>query len=146
GFWVIGDTPLDVRCARAIGAKVVAVATGIHSVDELAASQPDLLLADLSDAGPVLEVWKERWLQRNCHRNSCYARGTKAIHLLLRGTRSEVEWLNSHHVVALSALTANSSKRKQARQASFPKFCGHDLRTIGQSSGELRYGRSADPS
>ncbi len=53
--WVIGDTPLDIACARAIGARVAAVATGGHSVDELAAENPDLLLADFSDAGPLLE-------------------------------------------------------------------------------------------
>lgn len=41
---VIGDTPLDIRCARAIKAKVIAVATGGHSVDELKAHQPDWLL------------------------------------------------------------------------------------------------------
>jgi len=52
--WVIGDTPLDVRCARAIGARAAAVATGWHSVDELAAHDPDLLLCDLSDATEVL--------------------------------------------------------------------------------------------
>ncbi len=52
--WVIGDTPLDVRCARAIGARVVAVATGWHSLDELAEHRPDLLLRDLADAGPLL--------------------------------------------------------------------------------------------
>ncbi len=45
---VIGDTPLDVRCARAIGADVIAVATGIHHADELASASPDLLLDDLS--------------------------------------------------------------------------------------------------
>ena len=48
--WVIGDTPLDVQCARAIQARVVAVATGNHDREELAASRPDLLLDDLSDA------------------------------------------------------------------------------------------------
>jgi phosphoglycolate phosphatase-like HAD superfamily hydrolase len=50
-LWVVGDTPLDVRCARAIGAKSLAVATGSHSRDELAADAPDLLLGDLTDAG-----------------------------------------------------------------------------------------------
>jgi phosphoglycolate phosphatase len=54
-IWVIGDTPLDVRCARAIGARAVAVATGWHSLDELAECGPDLLIADFSDAKPLLE-------------------------------------------------------------------------------------------
>jgi phosphoglycolate phosphatase-like HAD superfamily hydrolase len=53
-LWVIGDTPLDVDCARAIGARVAAVGTGWHSMEELAAAQPDLLLADLSDPEPLL--------------------------------------------------------------------------------------------
>lgn len=47
--WVIGDTPADVQCARAIGARVLAVATGMYSYDELAACQPDLLLATLAE-------------------------------------------------------------------------------------------------
>ncbi|MFO0867634.1 MAG: haloacid dehalogenase-like hydrolase [Pirellulales bacterium] len=47
--WVIGDTPLDVACARSIGARSVAVATGTFSRGELAPSEPDLLLDDLSD-------------------------------------------------------------------------------------------------
>jgi phosphoglycolate phosphatase-like HAD superfamily hydrolase len=54
-LWVIGDTPLDVSCARAIGARVAAVATGWHSREELEAAQPDLLFADLSDPRPLLE-------------------------------------------------------------------------------------------
>lgn len=56
-IWVIGDTPLDIRCARAIGARVAAVATGWHPMDELAASQPDLLLPDLSDPQPLFQCW-----------------------------------------------------------------------------------------
>ncbi len=55
-IWVIGDTPLDVQCARAIGARAAAVATGVHTVEQLAASKPDLLFADLSDAGPLLRA------------------------------------------------------------------------------------------
>jgi phosphoglycolate phosphatase-like HAD superfamily hydrolase len=46
---IIGDTPLDVDCARACGARAVAVATGQHSVDELAATRPDLLFASFAD-------------------------------------------------------------------------------------------------
>ena len=53
--WVIGDTPLDVRCARAVGARVAAVATGWHSPEELAAHEPDLLLTDLSDPTALLD-------------------------------------------------------------------------------------------
>ena len=46
---VIGDTPLDIGCARAFGAVAVAVATGQHSAGELAACGPDLLFPDFSD-------------------------------------------------------------------------------------------------
>jgi phosphoglycolate phosphatase len=56
-IWVIGDTPLDVRCARAIGARALAVATGIHTLDELTAAAPDLVLKDLSDPKPFLSLW-----------------------------------------------------------------------------------------
>ncbi|MDB5307372.1 MAG: gph 2 [Gemmataceae bacterium] len=55
--WVIGDTPLDVKCARAIGARAVAVATGWHPADELAGCDPDFLFTDLSDHPRVLAVW-----------------------------------------------------------------------------------------
>jgi len=54
--YVIGDTPLDIRCARAIGAKVIAVATGWHTSEELAAHQPDFLLGDLSNPTSVEEM------------------------------------------------------------------------------------------
>jgi phosphoglycolate phosphatase len=44
---VIGDTPLDIRCARAIGAKVLTVATGGAALDELKRHRPDWAVADL---------------------------------------------------------------------------------------------------
>ena len=56
-FIVIGDTPNDVSCARAFGAKVVAVATGRNqSRENLAASNPDYLLDDLSATAEVLRL------------------------------------------------------------------------------------------
>ncbi len=51
---IIGDTPLDIDCAHACGAVAVAVATGQHSPEELAASSPDLLFTDFSDADATL--------------------------------------------------------------------------------------------
>ena len=45
--YVIGDTPHDVRCGLAIGARTVAVATGAYSADELEAEKPWLLLERL---------------------------------------------------------------------------------------------------
>jgi phosphoglycolate phosphatase len=45
---VIGDTPLDIRCGRAIGAKVLAVATGGASLEELERHKPDWAVPDLT--------------------------------------------------------------------------------------------------
>ncbi|MEZ6112903.1 MAG: HAD hydrolase-like protein [Pirellulaceae bacterium] len=52
--WVVGDTPLDIRCARAIGARVIAVGTGGACQGRLKQAGPDLLVEDLSDATEVL--------------------------------------------------------------------------------------------
>ncbi len=49
---VIGDTPLDIRCGRAIGARVLAVATGGAGLDELESWQPDWAVADLRALNP----------------------------------------------------------------------------------------------
>lgn len=45
---VVGDTPLDIRCGRAIEARVLAVATGNYSVQELKSFKPDWAVEDLS--------------------------------------------------------------------------------------------------
>jgi phosphoglycolate phosphatase len=50
---VIGDTPLDVRCARAIGAKVLAVATGTVPIEELELHKPEWAVRDLRQLAPV---------------------------------------------------------------------------------------------
>jgi phosphoglycolate phosphatase len=51
---VVGDTEHDIACARAAGARAVAVATGGTSSETLAAARPDQLLADLEDAGALI--------------------------------------------------------------------------------------------
>lgn len=63
--WVIGDTPADVQCARAIGANVVAVATGSHTVEELHATCPDLVLPDLTSWTELARVWQLQSLLRS---------------------------------------------------------------------------------
>jgi phosphoglycolate phosphatase-like HAD superfamily hydrolase len=45
--WIVGDTPKDIAAARAVGARVVAVATGGFSVQELESHRPDVTLPDL---------------------------------------------------------------------------------------------------
>ena len=50
---IIGDTPLDVECARSCGAVAVAVATGQHPTDELACCKPDHLFSSLADVDRV---------------------------------------------------------------------------------------------
>lgn len=47
--FVVGDTPHDVACALAAGAKPVGVATGRFSVAELRATGADAVFRDLSD-------------------------------------------------------------------------------------------------
>jgi phosphoglycolate phosphatase-like HAD superfamily hydrolase len=54
--WVVGDTANDLACARAGGARCLLVATGRSSVEELAALEPDAVLADLSDVDAAVRI------------------------------------------------------------------------------------------
>lgn len=45
--WVIGDTPKDIACAKAVGARCLAVATGRFTADELKAHGADEVVATL---------------------------------------------------------------------------------------------------
>lgn len=58
---VVGDTPADIRCGHAIGAKVLAVGTGFHSRDELATEMPTYLVNDLSDVDQILDLLLSSW-------------------------------------------------------------------------------------
>ncbi len=54
--WVVGDTPRDLACARAAGARCLLVATGRVPLDELAGMDADQVLPDLADVDRVCAV------------------------------------------------------------------------------------------
>jgi phosphoglycolate phosphatase len=60
--FVIGDTPLDVSCARAAGVRSIAVATGGFGVEALGASGAEVVFENLSDTAAFL-----RYLDENAH-------------------------------------------------------------------------------
>lgn len=53
---VIGDTPFDVTCGRALGVCAIGVATGRHDAGALRAAGADHVLGDLSDTAGVLAL------------------------------------------------------------------------------------------
>jgi phosphoglycolate phosphatase len=53
---VVGDTPRDVACAHAHGARVVAVATGEYSADQLRTAGADVVFDDFSETASVLDA------------------------------------------------------------------------------------------
>jgi phosphoglycolate phosphatase-like HAD superfamily hydrolase len=53
---LIGDTLLDVKAAHDGGARIIAVATGVHSTDQLIESGADVVLNSLADLGHFLTV------------------------------------------------------------------------------------------
>src|SRR5947207_12274539 len=53
---VIGDTPRDIACGKALGARTVAVATGTWSRDRLAEYHPDFLIDDLSNVEKLIDT------------------------------------------------------------------------------------------
>lgn len=53
---IVGDTPADIDCGRAIGARAVAVATGRYTVSDLAEHAPAALFADLTNTDAVVHA------------------------------------------------------------------------------------------
>lgn len=54
--YVIGDTPADLTCGAAIGARAVGVATGRYAVEELRKYQPHAVFENLADTRAVLDA------------------------------------------------------------------------------------------
>lgn len=53
----VGDSPFDVRAARAAGVKSVSVATGNHTVERLKAEGADFAISSMSELPGVLVSW-----------------------------------------------------------------------------------------
>src|SRR5438270_9466160 len=53
---VIGDTPRDIACGKALGARTIAVATGSWSRQKLAEHDPDFLIDDFSNVDRLIDT------------------------------------------------------------------------------------------
>ena len=53
---IIGDTPHDIECGKAIGAHTLAVATGQHGAEQLAAHRPTAVFPNLADTAAFLRT------------------------------------------------------------------------------------------
>lgn len=54
--FLIGDTPRDIECADAVGAKIIAVASGEYSLNTLKKYRPSHALNNLCDVAHILEI------------------------------------------------------------------------------------------
>ncbi len=53
---IIGDTLEDIQCAKDNGVKIIAVATGIESLEHLKTKNPDFLFENFEDTDSILEA------------------------------------------------------------------------------------------
>jgi phosphoglycolate phosphatase len=58
-LFIVGDSPLDIACAKGAGIQVIAVAQGVFSREELAAAGADLVLDSLKDQEQFLAFLNE---------------------------------------------------------------------------------------
>jgi len=63
-IFVIGDTPHDIECANAIGAKTIAVSTGGYSFEELQAHHPWRVMRELPPVDEFLQLVGARSVAR----------------------------------------------------------------------------------
>jgi phosphoglycolate phosphatase-like HAD superfamily hydrolase len=55
-IFILGDTPHDIACAKAFGAKTIALTTGKHTRADLEAHAPEFIFDDLRDITAVLRA------------------------------------------------------------------------------------------
>jgi phosphoglycolate phosphatase len=55
--WVVGDTPRDLACARALGLRCALVASGQYGVEALSGLGADLVLPGLADDAALRTAW-----------------------------------------------------------------------------------------
>jgi len=53
---IIGDTPADIECGRALGVRAIGVATGRYGVDELSSHSPAAVFPTLEDTRAVVDA------------------------------------------------------------------------------------------
>ncbi len=58
-IFVIGDTKFDVECGKEIGVKIIAIATGKYSLEELKKYNPDYIFKDFSDIDKIIKIIDE---------------------------------------------------------------------------------------
>ncbi len=56
--WIVGDTPRDLACARAIGVRCALVGTGRLPAEALSGLGADLVLDTLEDPRALLDAWR----------------------------------------------------------------------------------------
>jgi phosphoglycolate phosphatase-like HAD superfamily hydrolase len=56
---LIGDTPLDIECAKKVGCKILAVATGNYSVETLQDYEPDFICSSLPEGKEFIRAFLE---------------------------------------------------------------------------------------
>jgi phosphoglycolate phosphatase-like HAD superfamily hydrolase len=78
GVFVIGDTPHDVECARAINARTIAVATGGYTIEELEAYHPWRVFNELPPVDEFVRLIDEKG-------------GSDALHAPTQGIESPCE-------------------------------------------------------
>src|SRR5207244_1913749 len=107
---VIGDTPRDIACGKAFGARTIAVATGTWSHDELAKYQPDFL------------IWQH--LSKECKRSKLMAASSRWPACKKRCVRS----LKSRGLIRYFRFSQTWTRRWSQPESEFPKSAQHFLR------------------
>ncbi|GAQ06886.1 hypothetical protein ALT_4207 [Aspergillus lentulus] len=78
---IVGDTPLDVECAKQSGCSVIAVATGSYKVDDLALLQPDFCCSQLLEAKDFLALMFIHSSQRGAAEVESFVKQGKAAEI-----------------------------------------------------------------